>query len=436
MHIFEKNDQYIIYNDKTASLYRIPAKIGRQLADIGDHELSIMEQLLTTKDKTPVTILGKEHPAVCRRLVVAICQDCNLGCKYCYAQQGTYGDSGKTFMTMRTYMKSIDLALRNFPDGIAQIQFFGGEPLLNFTLMKKACHWTKDYFAERNLEMPQFTVITNGTIMNQDITDLFDEFHFRVTVSLDGNKEINDRNRIYKGSKNSVFDTVVKNIQYLKEHCHCPFMIEMSVDTANIHQFLAEDSLKDVKTLLALEPYAIHIVPVMWADEDHVCNSPPYRIDLIKYFDELARFHIEENRKGNTVTLTKVYHIINQLGDKKLKKYFCTAGLEELSIDAQGDIYPCFMLIGENRYMMGNVYREDTEKYDFIINELLSNTMESNEKCSSCWAKGLCSNCIGGSYLQTGDIRVPSENMCRINKVQIERAMAEIVVEKPILLNS
>lgn len=421
MHVFKKDNKYLLYNENKLEFYTLNSELGERLLELGDEKIS---EVLNIKEVNAK--VENYEDKRCKRFVLVISQDCNLGCRYCYAQQGTYGENHVEFMTMKTLKNSIKFALSKFPEGIEYIQFFGGEPLLNLKLMEEGCKWILEYFKELNLEKPEFTIVTNGTIMNERVLDLFNEYSFIVTISLDGNKEVNDINRIYKNINKSVFDEVITNIKLLNEKREIPLCIEMTIDKQNVDQFLTnEGKVLDIEEIYKLQPEMIHIVPAIW---DNSCKryDSEYIDNLKKYFDKITKYSFDSLKENNLLKLTKVTDMINRLATKNKKTYFCTAGIRELSINTQGDIYPCFTFIGKDDFNMGNVNDHNlNEKFNKIQSMLLENTYDNCEKCNKCWAKGVCSNCVGSAYLVNKNINLPINELCVCQKEQLERTMVE-----------
>lgn len=360
---------------------------------------------------------------LCNRLIVAACQDCNLRCKYCYAQQGSYGQYTKDkYMKIETYKKSFEFILTEFPQGVQCIQFFGGEPLLNVEFIKEACRWTLAYCQERNIQLPGFTIVTNGTICSDDIVQLFNEYSFAVTISIDGNKEVNDINRIYKGSNHSVFDMIEKNVSFMNnQNRRFRLSFEVTVDKANIEQFKRNQVLIDIEKILSLNPDALHIIPAQWADEKQ--EDSDYEQDFVEYFDALSNMLFEKTIRNET-QLTSIIGFLNKVKNKTLKKNVCGAGIKDFSINVDGDIYPCFVFIGIEKFRMGNVHTyEASNNYKQLNDLFIRTTFDDMEECRECWASGLCHCCLGFNYLSTGSLTRPSKSMCISQKTLLKRTI-------------
>lgn len=425
MYLLNVKDNYIIFDKHTFSIYHIDPKTAKQLKELNkEDQEEIYNQIKgenfnnTRESKTSYSYNNLR----CSRLIVNACQDCNLACKYCYAQQGTYGENIKTYMILETYIKSFDFILSEFPKGVQNIQFFGGEPLLNFKFIKEACEWTIGFCNKKNIEIPNFSIVTNGTILSKEIIDLFNTYHFFVTISIDGNKEVNDINRVYKGSNanTSVFDTIEKNVTLINQQRRFNLGVEVTIDKANIEQFKTNKKLLDIEKIISLNPDSIHIVPAQWTNLASQMTDKQY---FIEYFDTISDMFLEKTIK-NEVQLTETLNVLNKIKTKTLKKNFCGAGITDFSINVEGDIYPCFTLIGIEKFKIGNVFTYKQQNNYKNIHNLFKNTSYDNaNKCLDCWASGLCHPCIGMNYLATGNLSISSESICICQKTLIKRTL-------------
>lgn len=424
MHIIKRNDCYVLYNERTLEFYNVNKELGEKLIALSDSEIDELINSSSREEKL-ASPFNTDFER-CERIVMVVSQDCNLACKYCYAQQGTYGEECQKIMNMETFQNAIKYTLKKYPKGIEKIQFFGGEPLININLIEEGCAWIKKYFKQQKLPMPIFTIVTNGTLINDRIIKLFNKYKFLVTISLDGNKYTNDINRIFKYGDNSVFDCVSENIKLLNKKRKFFLAIEITADKGNIQQFIDnKEKLLDIEAIHELRPETIHIVPAIWSDSCERYDNG-YMEDLKRYFDKVTKYSIDTMTTSNKMAIMKVADMVQCLIKRSRKKYLCGAGLTELSVDVKGDVYPCFAFIGSEEMLMGNVNDEALDyKYDEVIKVFERNTYDNLESCKDCWAKGMCSNCIGNAFLVNGSISKPLPELCEVQKVQLERTLVE-----------
>jgi len=426
MDILNIEDRYILFDKTSFTIYPIAKDIADKLYKMDQKQREEIYMSLRDKEGTSVcnsTNQNKTTELRGNRLIMIVCQDCNLMCRYCYAQQGTYGEiDGKKYMTMETYKKSMEFMLTKFPEGVDRVQFFGGEPLLNVPLIKEACAWTIHLFKEKQLKPPHFTIVTNGTIITEEIIDLFNTYEFFVTISLDGNKEINDLNRIYKGNQGSVFDKIKENILKLNKKRKFNLGIEATVDKANIEQYKTNNRLIDIEEILSLQPDSLHIVPTYWENEESDKEmSMQHQIDeesFIEYFDSVSDMLFKKTIQAET-QLTATLSFLNKIQSNSLKTKFCNAGSTDFAVNVEGDIYPCFVFTGIEEFKFGNVY----DQKNMLNNPLENITFDDMEECGDCWASGLCNCCIGLNYFTTGDLRKPSKSACICQKTLLKRTI-------------
>lgn len=424
MHIVKRDNRYVLYNERTLEFYNVNEQLGEKLSKLSDKEIDeIIESDRSNEELASTFNTDFER---CERLVMVVSQDCNLACKYCYAQQGTYGEECEKVMSLDTLKNAVKYTLRKYPKGINKIQFFGGEPLINIDLIEEGCAWVKKYFKEQKLNVPMFTIVTNGTLINDRVIKLFNKYKFVVTISLDGNKHTNDINRVFKYGENSVFDTVEKNIKLLNKKRKFLLAIEITVDKENINQFIDNaGKLLDIEAIHKLKPETIHIVPAIWSEPCDRYNNE-YIEELKKYFDSVTKFSIDTMTTQDKMAIMKVADMVQCLIKRAKKKYLCGAGITELSVNVKGDVYPCFAFIGSDEMLMGNVNDNSLDyRYEDVLSKFKKNTYDNLESCKDCWANGMCSNCIGNAFLVNGDISKPLPELCEVQKTQLERTLIE-----------
>lgn len=419
MHIIKDKDIYIMFDEKNVELYKLSREQGEKFVAMGDKEINKF-----ISEDSEITCCEDIKYSKADRLVLVISQACNLACKYCYAQQGGYGENQK-LMTFDTLKKAIYRALELYPEGIRRIQFFGGEPLLNFELMKKGIEWIITHFENINLEIPSFTIVTNGTLITPEIHSFFNKYKVNVTVSIDGNKEVNDINRIYKSNGLGTYAKIVENLEMMNEERNYILMLEMTVDEANIKQFKESGKLLDIESLLQFKPDMFHIVPAIWPDNCENCRRGDldYIESLKDYFAELTQKSADSITLENSFNIMKASSMALLILKKRKKKHMCGAGLDEISISVDGDIYPCFAFIGEKELCMGNVYEALSDRYKNVYEQCNNNRYDNIQECKECWANGLCSNCIGNAYLANSRIDKPIKELCEVQKVMLEKTI-------------
>lgn len=425
MHLIKGENEYLLFDNATISVYRLSKEQGAQLEKYTDDEINdLLSGFNEQSDNSAVTHESLEYKRA-DRIVLVISQACNMGCKYCYAQEGSYGEEKLSLMSFETLKKTIEKVIEIYPDGVSRIQFFGGEPLINFALMKKAVPWILQYFEDRGLESPSFTIVTNGTLITSEVHDFFNRYGVNVTVSIDGNKVVNDTNRVFKSTGLGTYDCITNNLKLMNKDRRYILMLEMTVDRSNFLQCKENDGrLLDIEDLLEFKPDLFHIVPAIWP-KGHSCSfDTAENFALMKeYFINISRFAAKQFGSDRPVNVIKMADMARSIIRKRKRDLLCGAGIDQFSVDVNGDIYPCFAFIGQSDFKMGNVFEKENTLYQKVRKRCSNNTFRSIDECKQCWANGLCSNCIGNSYLVNGQIDKPIKELCTVQKATLEQAI-------------
>lgn len=406
------------------NLFRIKDEIAEKLENSTTEELRKIEESGASKKSSHYRTV-EEDTDFCGRLILNITDSCNLACTYCYAKEGTYAsDKRWVYMTLDTVRASIRRVLDIFPKGIGMIQFFGGEPLVNREVLRASVLWMEEFFSLKALPMPVLTMVTNGTLIDDEDIDFFNAHFDSLTISLDGEKEINDRQRIYSNRSDSVYDKVVEVIHRMKEKDRKFFLaIEGTINDFHIEAFKRSARNKTYEDLSALPIDQIHISPVIDSEREDAHAIDPYRL----FFEDWVEHEFEKNK--HNIRLKSIVHIMNAAKDNLVYGNGCGASRTDLAVSVEGDMYPCFMFIGEETFKIGNIsddienLKENHEK----IRRRIADS-EENETCQSCWMKPLCAktygHCIGARYFTSRNIHQPVERFCRISEGVIETSLA------------
>ncbi len=354
------------------------------------------------------------------RLVIHLTNDCNMRCQYCYANGGSYC-SQRNIMSKATLDKVIDKFFSEFYV-IDTIQFFGGEPLMNFELMEYACKVISSIARKRNYNIT-FGLVTNGTLIDQKFINLVKMFNIQVTISYDGDPKINDKMRImdnYSGSS----QLIIKNAKWLKQETGQPSTIEV---TYNKHHIDASVTILDVVRHIhnILPDTFVHLVPAGGTDD---CD---YAIKDLSVFAESVREIIDIKLKEPNIDLplySLAQRIFFALENRNIDvEKICDAGFGTISVSTKGDVYPCFMFTDNNEMKFGSIYDE----YLFSSKKMLElkkrleffSVKNNNEKCKECFIRKLCNGCLGLNNFHSGSPFVLSESMCKMFQDMTEEAI-------------
>lgn len=427
IHVVQKDSRYVVFHPESFSLFSVTEDIGEILKSYEinakyinlDKEIKINNILnhLSKKIKLNSTKNPKWTNPEPRGLNLLVSQDCNLKCGYCYADHGTYG-SGKRLMKYDTAKKCIDkLFSKNFDNYIV---FFGGEPLLNFPLIKKI----DSYLNEKKISA-KYTTVTNGTLINNEIRNFINEKFLNLCISLDGPKDLNDEQRF--GINESVHDCVVEIIEKLHPRSY-PILIKSTITKRSVNQL--REIVEHISSL-DIDSLAIESVKGVSPESEFFISNDDY----VTYINDLANILVSNiNKLANgekVVFKTYIYDILIQMITKTRKINICSAGNECITITADGDVYPCQMFFGFKEFHMGNVHDDDFpgEKFNRCKEIFCKANVYNSSKCNACWARFLCGgDCHWQSYISYRSLSQPTEQRCFEMKSIIEALLLEIAV--------
>ena len=362
-------------------------------------------------EKFAQTAVSSPVKAMC----LLISQDCNMRCKYCFASTGDYGQ-GRKLMSVETGKKALDFLIEKSEDRkFLEVDFFGGEPMMNFDAVKEIVKYGRQREKETGKEF-RFTITTNGLMMNDEQLDFINKEMKNVVLSIDGRKEVHDRMRPTANGKGT-YDLIADNFKRFravrgdKEYYVRGTYTKYNLDFSN-----------DVMHLYDMGFDQISVEPVM-ADP-----SQPYAItegDLAKIFKEYEILAHKISEVLNSGKFINFFHFMIDLDQgpcaiKRLRG--CGSGNEYIAISPDGDIYPCHQFVGIDKFHMGNIH-EGTFDLD-IKKEFAASHVYSKPECKKCWAKFYCSGgCNANNYIYAGDIHNAHKLSCQIQKKRLECAI-------------
>ena len=339
------------------------------------------------------------------KLILLISHGCNLRCSYCSLH---HLNEEKISMTRETACQAIKSILNKYEGNVRTIMFFGGEPLLNYQLIQQVVNYTQGYCDKHNYKVPSFGIQTNGTLISKEIALFLKENSFTITISLDGPPEVNDLQRaLYNGSGSH--GKIIKGISNLIEN-DVQFSIEATITRNHLE---IKDPVKSIfHYLIGLGAQSVHIMPVMGSYGNTELPSEKTE-EIAKEFAQIAACSIKSLLTDSPKRLFQPLYVIDNL--LYPNKYICYAGLGTVTIDAKGNIYPCYYL-SKDDYYMGNVFDEtsSSDSYQKIQNYLLDRSKNTIYPCKNCWAKNLCNSCYGAMNADKEGLTAPSPELCII----------------------
>ena len=370
-------------------------------------------QLFTEDIYEPFVEKFKEkRQTVVKALCLHIAHDCNLACKYCFAEEGEY-HGRRALMSFEVGKKALDFLVANSGNRVnLEVDFFGGEPLMNWDVVKQLVAYGRS-LEEPNNKKFRFTLTTNGVLLNDEVMEFVNKEMSNVVLSLDGRKEVNDRMRPFRTGKGS-YDLIVPKFQKLAESRNqINYYIRGTFTRNNL------DFSEDVKHFADLGFKQMSIEPVVGPEEDPYSIREQDLPQIMEEYDKLALEYIDRYKKGNGFNF---FHFMIDLTQgpcvyKRLSG--CGSGTEYLAVTPWGDFYPCHQFVGNEDFLMGNV-DEGIIKPE-IVKEFGNCNVYSKEKCKNCFAKFYCSGgCAANSYNFHGTINDAYDIGCEMQRKRVE----------------
>ena len=436
VHVFNYKNNHYIYDTGSGSLHSCDKKTADYLAREEGQDVDI--SYLTDEDiasiKSDVAELEKQGllnaPEVktypvksneVKALCIHICHDCNLRCRYCFADEGAY-HSSREFMSEQTAKKAIDFLIANSGNRkILEADFFGGEPLMCLDVIKNVVAYAREQ-GEKYGKKFLFTTTTNAVLLDDDAIDFFNLEMENVVLSIDGRKEVHDAIRKTVNGKGS-FDIVLPKIKkFVQSRGNKSYYVRSTftaknLDFSNDVIFLAEQGFDSI----SMEPVVTDIEDLM--------IKPEHLPRIKEEYERLCDRYIEKYKKGEGFNF---FHFnIDLEGGPCLSKRVsaCGAGNEYFSVVPNGDIYPCHQFAGDPAFKMGNVYEGALDPG--IRQKFASSCLFTRKNCQNCFAKFICSGgCSANNYHFTGEIENPYPITCEMMKKRAECAMHVLAVKK------
>lgn len=371
---------------------------------------------LFTKDTYEAYIGAvKQRKTVVKALCIHIAHDCNLACKYCFAEEGEY-HGRRALMSYEVGKKALDFLIANSGNRRnLEVDFFGGEPLMNWQVVKDLVAYGREQEKLHDKHF-RFTLTTNGVLLNDEVQEFVNKEMDNVVLSLDGRKEVNDRMRPFRNGKGS-YDLIVPKFQKLAD--------SRNQEKYYIRGTFTRDNLdfsEDVLHFADLGFEQISIEPVVGEDSDFYSIKKEDLPQIFEEYDKLAKVMIEREKSGKGFNF---FHFMIDLdGGPCVAKRLsgCGSGTEYLAVTPWGDLYPCHQFVGEEDFLMGNV--DDGITRPEIADEFRGCSVYSKEKCKNCFAKFYCSGgCMANSYKFHGSIHDAYDIGCEMQKKRVECAI-------------
>lgn len=391
------------------------------IEDISDAASDIEElmeagQLFTEDVYRDIIMDFKKRKTVVKALCLHIAHDCNLACQYCFADEGEYHGQKRELMSLEVGKKALDFLIENSGNRVnLEVDFFGGEPLMNFDVVKELVAYGRMREKEANKNF-RFTLTTNGVLLNDEVMEFCNKEISNVVLSLDGRKEINDMMRPTRNGHGS-YDVIVPKFQrFVESRGDKSYYVRGTFTRHNL------DFTEDFKHMAELGFKEISIEPVVSPDE---CEYAIRQEDLpviFEEYDKLAQDIIRRHKEGKPVTF--FHYMLDLNGGPCVYKRLsgCGSGTEYLAVTPTGQLYPCHQFVGQEEFLLGDVYN-GINRTD-IVDEFKLCNVYAKDKCKDCFARFYCSGgCAANSYQFHGSITDAYDIGCELQRKRIECAI-------------
>ncbi len=439
MHMFQMNGKNIVLDVNSGSVHVVDEIVWDIIKLYEDKSLeSIINDLKNKYSQTDIIEAYKEIQTLVdnellftkeesldinynpQNIVKALClhvaHDCNLKCEYCFASQGDFKGQ-RLLMPLEVGKRALEFLVENSGNRRnLEVDFFGGEPLMNFDVVKELVKYGRELEKKYNKRF-RFTITTNGILLNDDNMKFINENMDNVVLSLDGRKEVNDKMRKTLNGSGS-FDIIVpKFLELVKLRGEKLYYVRGTFTSHNL------DFSKDVLKLHEIGFDSISVEPVVASPENDYAILEEHLETILNEYEELSSKYIELKKAGKGFEFFHFMIDLNQ-GPCLIKRVVgCGAGVEYLAVTPEGDLYPCHQFVGNEEFKMGDVFtgvsnEELREKFK------KANVLTKSE-CRECWARFYCSGgCHANAYNFNKDITKPYKIGCEMEKKRIECAIS------------
>lgn len=366
--------------------------------------------------------LKRKTSGVIKALCLHVAHTCNLNCAYCFASQGKY-QGERALMSFETGKRALDFLVEN--SGTRrnlEVDFFGGEPLMNWDVVKKLVEYARSIEKEKGKNF-RFTLTTNGLNIDDDVIEFSNREMSNVVLSLDGRKEVHDRYRVdYKGKGS--WDIIVPKFQrFVKERGGKNYYMRGTFTHAN------PDFLEDIKQMLSLGFNELSMEPVVCAAGDPSELTERDKEIVFEQYEKLAELMLQKDKEGEPFTF--YHYMIDLKGGPCIYKRIsgCGSGTEYMAVTPWGDLYPCHQFVGDEKFRLGDIWHGVTNTA--IQEEFGSCNVYAREDCHDCWAKLYCSGgCAANAYHSTGSVTGVYKYGCELFKKRMECAIMVAVARE------
>lgn len=410
IHMIPNGDTTIVYCCDSMDYYVFPKEKAKELAEKIDN----VENSSTLSDSQEETYEDEFST-----LILNVSNDCNMKCKYCFANHGAY-QSPRGMMKADIACKAVEeYAYKHHQ--IKEVKFFGGEPLMNMKTIEAVCRRVYSLHSEGVLnKMPRFKAITNGTILNEKVFELIEEYGLNIVFSIDGPPAIHNMTRVFVNGAET-FDVLRKNFEELKKRTQGaqPCSVEVTYSNAHLLNGMSmADTVEYLYREFNLEPGQVNVSLVNLNPDDPLALPVGENC-----WSDFAKEVIQRKQNGEGFFGDlKLMGLIHRIKNHKCSSnILCSAGTSWAAVSSSGKVYPCLMFIDQDDFYMGCVSTAflDTDTYKDISSKF-SVCHKQDSPCAKCFAKQVCNRCAGINHFLTGDISGNDPHQCQIMRDTVE----------------
>ena len=363
----------------------------------------------------PLAADFNNRSAVVKALCLHVAHTCNLNCSYCFASQGKYhGD--RALMSFEVGRRALDFLMENSGSRVnLEVDFFGGEPLMNWDVIKDLVAYARGQEGPRGKKF-RFTLTTNGMLIDDDVIDFANREMHNVVLSLDGRKETHDRLRVDYAGQGSYERIVPKFQELVRRRGGKGYYMRGTFTHAN------PDFTRDLFHMADLGFDQLSMEPVVCAPDDPAALTEEDLPIVLEQYEILAKEMLKREREGRPITF--YHYMLDLTGGPCIYKRIsgCGSGTEYMAVTPWGDLYPCHQFVGEEAYKLGDIWQGVTNTA--VQDEFKSCNAYARPECADCWARLYCSGgCAANAYHASGSIKGVYEYGCKLFRKRIECAI-------------
>lgn len=362
-------------------------------------------------------------PPVIKAMCLHVAHDCNLRCHYCFAGTGPFGGD-RGLMSSETGKRALDYLLANSGTrSHCEVDFFGGEPLMNYQVIKELIAYGKEA-AQRVGKTINFTLTTNGVLLNNEVADYLVQEKVSVVLSLDGRQVVNDRMRPYASGKGSYAQILPNILNFIKKRPESSrYAVGSYYYVRGTYTRYNTDFYQDVLHMVDQGIKRVSVEPVVASAETDYAFREEDLTGIMESYDILGEKVLEYSRKGKEFSFFHFNAGLDE-GPCLIKRVSgCGAGHEYIAISPEGDIYPCHQFVGQEQYKLGSLHDTEVQLKEEIVDDFRKANIYSKQECLTCWARYSCSGGCHAANAASGEGLTKVYALgCQLQKKRLEVA--------------